>query len=76
MEVIALKEGFFGGSRKRVGEKFDVPKGTKGSWFTPAQVETEKPKGKQPPAGGQPPANGQGTNPPGGQTGGDSDDLV
>lgn len=66
MEVIALKEGFFGGSRKRVNEHFDVPKGTKGSWFTPAPVEKEKPNSKQTPAGGQsnkPPAGG-------------SDDLV
>ena len=41
MEVRALKTGFFGQLRNE-GDVFDVPKGSKASWF----VETEQPKGK------------------------------
>lgn len=37
MKVIALKDGFFDGSRQRAGDEFDVPQGTKGSWFTPVK---------------------------------------
>lgn len=37
MKVIALKEGFFDGTRIRAGDEFDVPQGTKGSWFTPVK---------------------------------------
>lgn len=33
MKVKALQPGFFGGSRIREGQEFDVPTGTKGSWF-------------------------------------------
>lgn len=40
MEVITLKPGYFGKLRE-VGEKFDVPKGSKSSWFSP--VEAPKP---------------------------------
>lgn len=34
MQVRALAPGFFGG-RRRVGDVFDVPEGTKGKWFAP-----------------------------------------
>lgn len=37
MKVIALKDGFLDGSRIRAGGEFDVPQGTKGSWFTPVK---------------------------------------
>jgi hypothetical protein len=33
MKVKALKPGFFGGSLRDVGQEFDVPNGTKGTWF-------------------------------------------
>jgi len=33
MKVKALQTGFFGGSRIREGQEFDVPDGTKGTWF-------------------------------------------
>lgn len=34
MKVRALQAGFFGG-RRRAGDVFDVPEGTKGKWFAP-----------------------------------------
>ena len=43
MRVIATKVGFFDYLR-RAGEEFEVPDGTKGSWFKPVEVaEPEKP---------------------------------
>lgn len=33
MKVKALQAGFFGGTRVRLGQEFEVPEGTKGSWF-------------------------------------------
>lgn len=33
MKVKALQPGFFGGSRIRPGQEFEVPDGTKGTWF-------------------------------------------
>ena len=58
MQVIATKVGFFGGSRRRVGDEFEVPEGTKASWFIPvgetagakrrAAAQAEKDKSKQP----------------------------
>lgn len=36
MKVRATAVGFHGGSRRRPGDTFDVPEGTKGSWFEPA----------------------------------------
>lgn len=35
MKVVALTAGFFGGTLHDVGHEFEVPSGTKGSWFTP-----------------------------------------
>lgn len=50
MEVIALKEGFFGGSRKRVGERFDVPQNAKGSWFAPVEEPKAQRQSRNPAA--------------------------
>lgn len=33
IKVKALQPGFFNGSRVRAGQEFEVPEGTKGSWF-------------------------------------------
>lgn len=52
MKVKALQPGFFGGSRIRAGQEFEVPSGTKGSWFLPvAEVKApeEKKGGKKAP---------------------------
>ena len=63
MKVQALDMGFFGGARRRPGDTFEVPDGTKAKWFTPvAEVKAPKapPKpvpvalsqlGKEPPKG-------------------------
>lgn len=40
MEVIVTKLAFWAGARVHPGQKLDVPKGTKGSWF-------EEPKAKK-----------------------------
>lgn len=47
MEVIATAKGYHG-SLREPGESFDVPDGTKGSWFQPAEAPEPKPapKGK------------------------------
>ena len=41
MKVKALKPGFFNGSRVREGQTFEVPDGTKGSWFAPVAPEVK-----------------------------------
>jgi hypothetical protein len=43
MQVRATSMGFFGGSRRRVGEVFDVPEGTRASWFVPVGVASAAP---------------------------------
>jgi hypothetical protein len=43
MRVIATKVGFFDYLRQ-VGEEFEVPDGTKGSWFKP--VPADEPEAK------------------------------
>lgn len=43
MRVKATKVGFYDGSRRRVGDVFEVPDGIKGKWFEPMPV-TEAPK--------------------------------
>ncbi len=46
MLVKATSKGHFG-SLREVGDEFEVPHGTKGSWFTPvAAAANEKPAGK------------------------------
>lgn len=47
MEVIATKPGYFGKLRQP-DEKFEVPDGSKATWFAP--VKTEAVRGKKPPA--------------------------
>ena len=43
MKVKATKQGFFGGHLKNVGDEFDVPDGTKGSWLEPVEKPVIKP---------------------------------
>lgn len=38
MRVRAITMGFYGGARRRPGDVFEVPDGTKGTWFKPADV--------------------------------------
>ncbi|MDF3019311.1 MAG: hypothetical protein K0Q92_614 [Steroidobacteraceae bacterium] len=53
MEVIATAKGYFGAVRE-VGQKFDVPKGTEGSWFHPTGAEeADEPKQGHKPAKGR-----------------------
>lgn len=54
MKVKAIKPGFYG-SRRRVGDVFDVKDGARGSWFEPAEAaEAAKPKPKAKAKGGEP----------------------
>lgn len=46
MKVKATQAGFFGGARIREGQEFEVPEGTKGSWFVAAEQHVEPKKGK------------------------------
>lgn len=46
MQVIATKPGYFGKLRA-VGDKFEVPEGSKATWFAPVEAVKEvKPKAK------------------------------
>jgi hypothetical protein len=46
MRVVATSTGYFG-SLREVGDEFEVPHGTKGSWFTSVvATANEKPAGK------------------------------
>lgn len=45
MRVVANSKGYFGAVRE-AGEEFEVPDGTKGSWFAPVAVLPEKAPGK------------------------------
>lgn len=40
MQVVALKQGYFGCLRT-AGDVFEVPQGTKASWFAPVQPAQE-----------------------------------
>lgn len=42
MKVTAIKPGYFGKLRQ-IGDEFDVPDGTKASWFAPAAAADQKP---------------------------------
>lgn len=44
MRVIAKAMGFYGGIRRREGQVFEVPEGTKGSWFEPVGGQPAKAK--------------------------------
>ncbi len=51
MQVRAIAAGFYGHYRE-IGDVFEVPSGTKATWFAPAkQVAAEAPK-TETPAGG------------------------
>lgn len=43
MKVKALQPGFFGGARIREGQEFEVPAGTKGTWFLSVDEEVKAP---------------------------------
>lgn len=49
MKVIALKQGYFGKLRQP-DDVFEVPDGTKGSWFQPVKQEAPAKGGKKPEA--------------------------
>lgn len=49
MKVIATKQGYFGKLRA-VGDEFEVPDGTKGSWFQPVEQKANGKGGKKPEA--------------------------
>lgn len=59
MEVIATSKGYHGKLRE-IGDKFEVPNGSKASWFAPVE-EKGKAKGKSKsdakPEGGDKPAD-------------------
>ena len=40
MEVVAIKQGYFGGRFREKGDKFDVPKNVTGTWFEPVEKPT------------------------------------
>ena len=49
MKVIAIKLGYFGKLREP-GDEFEVPDGTKGSWFQPVEQKANGKGGKKPEA--------------------------
>ncbi len=49
MKVIATKQGYFGKLREP-GDEFEVPDGTKGSWFQPVEQKANGKGGKKPEA--------------------------
>jgi len=55
MKVRAIKQGFYGGARRRVGDVFEAEDGAKASWFEPVEAaEAAKPKPKAKAKGGEP----------------------
>ena len=55
MKVRAIKQGFYGGARRRVGDVFEAEDGAKASWFEPVEAaEATKPKPKAKAKGGEP----------------------
>ena len=49
MKVIATKLGYFG-KLHEPGDEFEVPDGTKGSWFQPVEQKANGKGGKKPEA--------------------------
>jgi hypothetical protein len=47
MKVIATKQGYFGKLRA-VGNEFEVPEGSKASWFQPVEQKASGKGGKEP----------------------------
>lgn len=41
MLVKATRQGYFGNQRRKEGEVFEVPEGTKGSWMQPVEKPTK-----------------------------------
>lgn len=55
MKVRAIKQGFYGGARRRVGDVFEAEDEAKASWFEPVEAaEAAKPKPKAKAKGGEP----------------------
>jgi hypothetical protein len=52
MKVVALKSGFFGKLRQ-AGDVFEVPDGTRGSWFRPDPASSPPPPKAEPRLGGR-----------------------
>ena len=42
MKIVAIKPAFYNGRRVRVGQEFDIPQGSKGSWFAPVASDEAK----------------------------------
>lgn len=53
VEVVALDIGFYGGNRRRKGDRFSVPEGARASWFKPVS-EVGKEQGGNAPDDEQP----------------------
>ena len=49
MRVTATKQGFDGRRLRQAGETFDMPEGSKGSWFVPAHKAEDKPQAEAKP---------------------------
>lgn len=47
MDVIAIAEGFDGTCLRQPGEQFEMPEGSKGSWFYPAGSPPPKARGRR-----------------------------
>lgn len=41
MKVVATAKGFYGGSERNPGDEFDVPRGSKASWFKTVKGEVD-----------------------------------
>ena len=55
MKVRAIKQGFYGGARRRGGDVFEAEDGVAASWFEPVEAaEGAKPKPKAKAKGGEP----------------------
>lgn len=44
MRVRATARGYYGNQIREVGKVFDVPEGTKGSWFVPVESSDRGPR--------------------------------
>lgn len=47
MKVIATKPGYDNVKYREVGDEFDMPEGSKGSWFQPVAVKAEPVKAEK-----------------------------
>lgn len=77
MKVRAIREGFYGGSRRRVGAIFDVADGAKGRWFVPAVAAPAEPEAAPKPAKGAKAGKAAPTEaPPGGSDRASDQDVI